>query len=148
MLRENWKELEHKYQAKAKRWLMSRDYAALFLDPGLGKTAIAMSAFLALKKKGKVDKALIIAPRRVCNEVWTQKPGGELAKWKEFKDVRVTLLHGTKKEQALDEDADVYVINYEGIPWLTDQKRILKLKLAGVDPRQPVRTIRRTCRSS
>lgn len=56
----------HKYQQKAVKHLRERDAAALFLDPGLGKTAITLEAFVELQKKGEAKKALVIAPLRVC----------------------------------------------------------------------------------
>jgi SNF2 family DNA or RNA helicase len=42
----------------------------------------------------------------------------EVAKWKDFNHLRIVVLHGPKKEQLLQEDADVYVINPEGLEWL------------------------------
>ena len=63
------------YQKTAVRWLVSRPEAALLLEPGLGKTAITLSAFVALKKAGAVHKALIIAPLRVAYLVLTCNPG-------------------------------------------------------------------------
>jgi SNF2 family DNA or RNA helicase len=134
--RQRW--VPHKYQKRARKWLVDRDEAALFCDPGLGKTSIALSAFLDLQKKGKANAAIVLAPRRVCYEVWTQKQGGELNKWAQFKDVKVALLHGTKKDDVLEQaiadgDVDLFVINYEGLPWLVDNERILRLAAIGVD---------------
>lgn len=131
MRREQW--APHAYQQKAVKWLLDRKEALLLMEPGLGKTSIAASALSILRRKGKAGSVLIVAPRRVCHEVWTQKYGGELGKWAQFKDLSVTLLHGTKKEERLKETSDIYVINYEGLKWLVAKNRIQKLTASGVD---------------
>ena len=104
----------HKYQQKAVKHLRERDAAALFLDPGLGKTAITLEAFVELQKKGEAKKALVIAPLRVCYAVWPT----EVKKWAQFSHLRVAVLHGPAKEAALQSDADIYVVNPEGLDWL------------------------------
>lgn len=129
--KEKW--TPRKYQKKAVKWLVSKPEAALFLDPGLGKTSATLAAFMALRKAGKVNKMLVIAPLRVCYMVWTQDEGGELAKWSNFSKLKVVLLHGTKKEKALEEDADIYVTNFDSIEWLSKEKRLTKLVRRGVD---------------
>lgn len=57
---------------------------------------------------------LVVAPLRVCRQTWP----AEVAKWTEFKDLRVSILHGSHKAEALKKAADVYLINPEGIAWL------------------------------
>lgn len=106
----------HAYQRKAAEFLVSRSQAALFLDPGLGKTSTTLKALQVLRRAGKAKKALVFAPLRVCYNVWSRS--GELGKWCDFAEFKVVLLHGTKKRSALESDADIYVINYEGLPWL------------------------------
>lgn len=86
----------------------------LLLSPGLGKTAVTLAAFKVLRDRGIVRRALVLAPLRVCTDVWPE----ELAKWTDFHDLRMTVLHGPKKDQRLRENADIYVMNYEGLPWL------------------------------
>ncbi len=98
------------------KWLLEHGCAALFLDPGLGKTSVTLAAFHYLKKRGQATKALIIAPLRVCYNVWPD----EIRKWSDFSGLRISVLHGTKKDKALAADADLYVINPEGLDWLLD----------------------------
>jgi len=109
---ETW--VPHGYQARGVAHLLERHNAALFLDPGLGKTAITLGAFLTLKQSGQADKMLVVAPLRVCQLVWEQ----EGKKWTQFRDLTFALLHGPKKEEALRSEADIYLINPEGIAWL------------------------------
>ena len=66
---------------------------------------------------------------RVCYQVWRQ----EGAKWAEFNHLRFSLLHGPKKEAALSADADIYLINPEGLPWLIERFSKLKADTLVVD---------------
>lgn len=91
--------------------------AGLALDPGLGKTAISLAAFLALQSSGTARSMLVIAPLRVCRTVWRQ----EGAKWSEFRHLKFSLLHGSKKRERLVDDADIWMINPEGVAWLCKQ---------------------------
>lgn len=111
---ESWK--PHAYQKRAIKWLLERTSAALWLDPGLGKTSVTLAAVSMLKKMGKKPRVLIVAPLRVCYSVWP----AEAARWAEFNHLKVAVLHGPDREKALSEDADIYVINPEGLDWLLD----------------------------
>lgn len=97
--------------------------AGLFLDPGLGKTSTTLGAFISLKKAGYVKRMLVIAPMRVCYNVWPN----EVLKWKQFNGLKVNVLHGRSKEEALNDPADVYVINPEGLPWLAGANRLKRI---------------------
>lgn len=107
------------YAKKAVGFLLSQAAAGLFLDPGLGKTSIVLKAIQILKKKGMPAKTLVIAPLRVCYLVWPK----EQDKWEDFKGLKVVILHGEDKDRKLEEEADVYVINPEGLPWLMSDNR-------------------------
>jgi len=104
----------HGYQKKAAKFLIEHACAALLLDPGLGKSSITLAAIKIMMKKKLINKVLIIAPLRVCTSVWP----AERDKWTDFKDFRIEVLHGPKKDEALARDADIYVINPEGLDWL------------------------------
>lgn len=106
----------HGYQKKAVKFLLEHAAGALFLDPGLGKTSITLAAIKLLKQKKVLDKVLLVAPLRVCHSVWPK----ETQKWKDFGGLRVVVLHGKNKDELLKQDADVYVINPEGLEWLLD----------------------------
>lgn len=123
------------YQKTAVTWLVRHAEAALLLDPGLGKTAVVLAAYQALRKAKVARKILIVAPLRVAALVWTKGEGGEISKWSDFEGLTVSLIHGTpaERERALAADADVYVINYDGLPWLVDGGRIKSLAKRGVD---------------
>lgn len=108
----NWE--PKNYQKVAVEHLLSNGAAALFLDPGLGKTSITLKALTVLKKRKLSGKTLIIAPLRVCYQVWPS----EIAEWKQFSHLKCVVLHGPKKDKLLEEEADIYLINPEGLDWL------------------------------
>lgn len=95
--------------------LLDNAGAGLFLEPGLGKTSCTLAA-LELFSQHKLTPTLIVAPLRVCYSVWPK----EVEKW--GADLKLAILHGSKKAKALDSEADVYVINPEGLRWLAVQR--------------------------
>ena len=70
-----------------------------------------------------LDAVLVIAPLRPVYSVWPN----EVQKWDEFKHLRVSILHGANKAQALRTPADVYVINPEGLAWLSGELAKMKV---------------------
>lgn len=109
-----WK--PHNYQKKAVVFLLEHACAGLFLDPGLGKTSITLKALATILKLGLIDKVLIIAPLRVCHSVWP----AEIEKWSDFSHLKAVVLHGPNKEELLKSDANIFIINPEGVDWLLD----------------------------
>jgi len=93
----------------------------LIADPGLGKTGTTLMALDILKLAGSnFFPALVLAPKRVADVVWTN----EVEKWSTFKDnISIVQITGTEK-QRLDvlraPRSDVYVINYELAEWLVN----------------------------
>ena len=113
----------HKYQMQAMEMMVTMGACGLFLDPGLGKTSITLGAFDILKKQGYVNRMLVIAPMRVCYNVWP----AEAKKWEQFGHLKVVILHGKDKEARLNDSADIYVINPEGLPWLAERGRLKRI---------------------
>lgn len=113
------------WQVEAIRHLLRTPEGGLLMDPGTRKTSCVLSAFHLLRKKKLADKMLVLAPLRACYSVWP----AEVEKWNfPFK---VSVLHGNKKEQALDEDADIYIMNYDGLAWLAEPGRFKRLLAHG-----------------
>jgi SNF2 family DNA or RNA helicase len=104
-----------KYQVEAVKFLLARTNAGLFLDPGLGKTSITLKALSILKERSMLQGAvLIVAPLRACYTVWPR----EIQKWSDFSGLTYEILHGDRKDEALQRKADIYLINPEGLEWL------------------------------
>ena len=107
----------HKGQKKAVKFLLEHAVAALLLaDPGVGKTSCVYAAFRYLKRRGMAERMLVVAPLRPAQLVWP----AEQQKWNDFADLRVAVLHGKGKDALLYSDADVCVINPDGLDWLLD----------------------------
>lgn len=107
--------------------MVSQAAAGLFLDPGLGKTSTTFAAFKILKDAGYVKKMLVIAPRRAAQIVWP----AERSKWLEFNNLSVHVLHGKGKDNI--PDADIYVINPEGLEWVSSRLTALGVDMLVVD---------------
>jgi len=109
----------HDYQKAALDWVLEKPYCGLFLEMGLGKTLIALTALdRLLNDYFCVEKILVVAPLRVATDTWP----AEAAKWPHLKDLRLSIVAGQPtaehRKRALRRPADIYVINRENIDWL------------------------------
>jgi SNF2 family DNA or RNA helicase len=105
----------HEYQRRAVEFMISNGSGALWLDPGMGKTAITLQAIKTLKHAGAPYKTLVVAPLRPMYSVWPV----EASKWTNFENFKVEVLHGAEKDQAFKRDADIYAVNFDGLRWLS-----------------------------
>lgn len=109
--------IPHSYQDYAINEVIEKPATGLFLDMGLGKTIITLTAVSALLHDYfDVHKVLVIAPKRVAEDTW----GRETLKWQHTKHLKVSKVLGTAKIrlEALEAEADLYVINRENVDWL------------------------------
>lgn len=109
----------HDYQEYAKNWIIDNKASGLFLDMGLGKTVITLTAINELIfDYFEVSKVLVIAPLRVAESTWDF----EKDKWDHLNYLRISKVLGSEKERlsALKENADVYIINRENVVWLVN----------------------------
>lgn len=104
------------YQDYAINFIKNNMVAAVFLDMGLGKTVITLSAIKDLIKENKVNRVLVIAPLRVARNTWPS----EIEKWDHLTDLSYSIIVGTEKERkdALKKKAVIYIINRENVEWL------------------------------
>ncbi|HGI4684493.1 TPA: SNF2-related protein [Streptococcus agalactiae] len=110
----------HDYQEVTKDFIIRTPYVAVILDMGMGKTATTLSAINELMfDRYEVSKVLVIAPLRVANTVWSD----EIEQWEELRHLRYAKIVGTPKQRraALEQDADIYIVNREILPWLVQQ---------------------------
>ena len=110
----------HDYQEYAINFLLENPVAAIFLDMGMGKTSIVLTAIMKLMyERFEVSKVLIIAPLRVARNTWPE----EIRKWKHLQGLTFSVVVGTaaERQKALAADADIYIINRENVPWLVAQ---------------------------
>ena len=114
----------HPYQkrvvAKAVRDMAGYEYR----DTGMDKTVISLAIFDQLKKRRRVRRGLIVAPKYVMNHIWRQ----EAKKWEFSKDFTFSLIHGStyrgspeySRRMAFLDVVDFHLINYEGLTWLSN----------------------------
>lgn len=107
------------YQQRAIDVIESHPDYGLFLDMGLGKTVITLTAIESLiYEQFEVSRVLIIAPKRVAESTWQD----EAKKWKHLHRLRFSTILGNREHRAMavQKDADIYVINRENVAWLFD----------------------------
>ena len=106
----------YEYQAKATRFVIDHPNCGLFLDMGLGKSVITLTAIQDLIDNCEISRVLVVAPKKVAETTWTT----EAAKWDHLQDLRVSKVMGTEKQRkiALTEKADIYVIGRDNFVWL------------------------------
>lgn len=107
------------YQAYCIDYLIYNRAVGLFLEPGLGKTVITLTALQDLRyNRWEVVKPLIIAPKKVAEATWT----AEAKKWEHLKKMRIVPVLGSTQQRlrALATPADAYVINRENTQWLVE----------------------------
>jgi len=113
----------HEYQSYATDFILSHPISAVFLEMGLGKSVISLSAIFDLcLDRFEIRKVLIIAPLRVARDTWPL----EIKKWDHLKGLPYSVAVGTEKErkEALIKRSMVYIINRENVDWLINKSGI------------------------
>ena len=113
----------HDYQDFATTFIEEHPVSAVFLDCGLGKTVITLTALHSLMMDSfEIHKALVIAPLRVARDTWKD----EASKWDHLSDLRISVAVGAEDERlvALRKEADIYVINRENVQWLIEESTL------------------------
>lgn len=109
----------HNYQRYCIEKAITQKEIGLFLDMGLGKTSITLTAINELiYNRFEVSKVLVIAPKKVAELTWNT----ESEKWDHTKHLRIASVLGSeqKRLRALNSNADIYVINRENVSWLVN----------------------------
>lgn len=107
----------HDYQEVGFKHIIDVPRCGLFLDMGLGKTVTTLTAANHLMyEEFEVDRVLIIAPKRVAENVWSS----ELKNWRHLQHLKISIITGTEKQrlEALNTKADIYTISRDNIIWL------------------------------
>lgn len=105
-----------KYQWFCIRHLLENRFAGLFLDMGLGKTVITLTAIYYMLKNFQVTKVLVVAPLNVAKNVWSD----EIQQWEHLRSLKYSKVIGTERQRirALNTKADIYITNWDNIAWL------------------------------
>jgi SNF2 family DNA or RNA helicase len=115
------------YQREAIKYSLDRDGSYLALYMGLGKTVCALTVAHTWMDTCTCHGILYVAPMNVCLTVVE----AETKLWKHLKNLKVVFVHGPDKLDILNSQADIYVINPEGIKWLHS---VLHRRLRHVHP--------------
>lgn len=110
----------HDYQRYATNFILEHPISAVFLDMGLGKSVITLSAIYDLCLDSfSVSKVLVIAPLRVARDTWP----AEIQKWDHLNGLSYSVAAGTEGERkaALQQQVFLYIINRENVQWLVEE---------------------------
>ena len=110
----------YEYQSYATDFILRHPAAAIFLDMGLGKSVITLTAIFDLCLDSfLVRKVLVIAPLRVARDTWPD----EIQKWDHLHGLTYSVALGTEAERkaALMQRASVFIINRENVQWLVEE---------------------------
>lgn len=107
------------YQDRGVQHIKDTPFGALWEDMGLGKTVQTLTAVQELKESFDVHKTLITGPLRVVRKTWDD----EIASWEHLQGLTTAHIIGTEKQRlaALEQDADIHLINRENLDWLKRQ---------------------------
>lgn len=96
----------------------------LFLDMGLGKSVVTLTAVMRLILHGEVERVLVVAPKKVAESTWST----EAAKWDHLTGLRVRVVAGTPKRrrEELEKEGDVWVTGRDSVVWLEEEMRRMK----------------------
>lgn len=106
------------YQNQAADFLFETDRAMVLAPVGAGKTALTLTAIRDMIAAGHAKRVLVIAPKRVCLNVWPT----ETAKWAPSLTISVAVGTAKQRQAALAAKTDIVVANYDTLQWLSTQK--------------------------
>lgn len=113
----------HYYQQFSVDFIEKNPISAIFLDCGLGKTIITLTALNDLLFDSfEAHRILVIAPLRVAYMSWPN----EFSKWAHLSTLTYSVAVGTEAERraALIKPADIYIINRENVQWLIEESKL------------------------
>lgn len=112
----------HEYQEYATRFIEDNEESAVFLECGLGKSVITLTAIKNLMARGEVNRVLVVAPLRVGKTTWPE----EIGKWEHLAGLTYAVAIGSVAERlsALKAKADITIINRENVEWLIEKSGV------------------------
>jgi SNF2 family DNA or RNA helicase len=116
----------HGYQKEAVDFVMCRHGSAVFADPGLGKTAIALQC-AALHVLLRGTPCAVVTPLRPLFSTWPQ----EIKGWSNFRHLSFQICHG--KDKTIRPGQDIYLVNPEGLAAFCSQKAAREIGFLIVD---------------
>jgi len=96
-----------KYQERGVEFFLAKKRVYFAVDMAMGKTAIALSAMRHMQ-----GGTLVIAPIKPLYTTWPE----EREKWSQ--ELSYEIIHGVDKAKNLRKPADIYLLNFDAIPFL------------------------------
>ncbi len=110
----------HNYQRRAIEHVEDHPWSLLFLDMGLGKTVITLTAIRNLIDHAEVNRVLIVAPKKVAETTWRD----EVAKWPHLRGqltIGLALGDPEKRLSVIQGTDDIVVMSRDSLRWLYDR---------------------------
>ena len=104
------------YQNDAVTFLYERDRAMILAPVGAGKTAITLTAMAEMQRDGHTRRWLVVAPKRVCTDVWPV----EVKKWAPHLTVQVAVGTADQRRRSFIAGGDIVVFNYDNLDKLPE----------------------------
>jgi len=102
--------------------LTTQQRAYLLNSFGTGKTRTALWAAHFLMLQGQIRKVLVVAPLSTLQSTWAREA------FRTVPGLRVSVVYGTREQRlnALNKDADIYLINHDGVATVLAELRAKK----------------------
>ena len=100
----------HEYQTYATDFILTHPASAIFLDCGLGKSVITLTAIRELcLNRFEISRVLVVAPLRVARDTWP----AEIQKWDHLQGMTYSVAVGTAEERraAIQQRSIITIIN-------------------------------------
>jgi len=100
-----------RHQIQTTEFLIKHRRAFCLSDMGSGKTASVLWAYDYLREIGDVHRMLVVSPLSTLQRTWGDEISGS------FKHLRYMVLTGSgeQRRKLLRENADIYIINHDGL---------------------------------
>ncbi len=111
--------LLHPYQHRGIQHVLEHFNAMLWVDMGLGKTIILLTAILQILDRVQASGILVVGSKRIVQSVWEQEAEG----WEHTQGLRFSKVYGTSPQRimGLRRRAHIYLVNYDLLDWLAIQ---------------------------
>lgn len=110
-------------------FLVRNGRAFVLNEMGTGKSLSALWAFDYLRKKRAARTLLVVAPLSTLESTWADEI------FTHFMHLQCVVLHGSRQRRLklLNTDADVYLINHDGVNVICDELRAKKFDIVCID---------------
>lgn len=108
-----------KYQRAGVRFIKEKRKCALFVDMGLGKSVMSLTAIADLAADLDVGRVLVVGPQRVVKKTWPD----EIKGWSHTRHLTHTVIVGTpkKRRELLKRPTDIHLVTCDSAHWLLEE---------------------------